>query len=405
MSDNFIEKEVDMQEIVDAIDEGNCIVILGPELCLMKKDTVYEQESIQDHISNKIVNCIPNVTTVPYLPEEGFFYCTSDTDYQNILKKIRSFYKNLQPHEMYSELWRIPFRLYISLSPDHLMKSAFPEDYPCQFDYHFAEGNTADIETKKNIKPPSSYFPLVYNLMGSWEEKDSIVFTYEALFTYLTTIFSDNTARSHISDSLKRSNVILFLGFSFDKWYLKLLFFLIKKKWITDNDQYRKIKKQAILFCRSVPSTAELNPVLNDGENNTDPEAGELKYSPQDTVLKYYKSEFSFSFCPLDQFEFVHKLFMACEQKKILRGQSKNKAKLLEELKILVNTKKVGEAVTLLQHLSDEDTKKDIESIKSDYMGLTNEYAKSVMRPDDYEVNRNKIFIRIQNILSSIKTG
>ena len=276
---------VDM--ILNEMEDENCVLILGPEFYFLSNNEENEIESMQDHLKKSAVQ------DIGYLTEEGLFYCSNESQNAEILTNIRRFFKGLTQNSLYEKIAQIPFPLYISLSPDIILQKTFLSlGLNCQFAHYMPGTTTAEGDEVVKIGKPVKANPLIYNLMGSYQMKDSIVFTHEALFSYMSTIFQQNDpARKHIQTCLSNASYFIFLGFRFDQWYLKLLFFLFKKGLILP-DKYGKIQKIALLF---------KNPEV------------------PDNILNYYKSEFNFEFLQESQTTFIDKLYQACEKKKMLR--------------------------------------------------------------------------------------
>ena len=137
--------------------------------------------------------------------------------------ELASFYeRHAQPNEMQIQLAQLPCHLMISTSPDLRMKRAFNQ-YKLDFQYYNKKENPKDVLT------PTKERPLVYNLFGSIEDENSLIVTTDDLFEFLFSILGgENRLPRELQNTLKKANVFLFLGFDFEKWYLKLLLRLFR---------------------------------------------------------------------------------------------------------------------------------------------------------------------------------
>ena len=71
--------------------------------------------------------------------------------------------------------------------------------------------------------------PLVLNMLGHYSDTQSLVYTHQALFEYLYSLpvtKIPETIRFRIKEKIK---CFLVLGVHFNRWYLKLIFFLLSK--------------------------------------------------------------------------------------------------------------------------------------------------------------------------------
>jgi hypothetical protein len=230
--------------------------------------------------------------------------------------------------------------------------------------------------------------------MGIYDEKNSLVFTYEALFSYISTIIQkEYPEKAAIKECLSRASYFLFFGFRFDKWYLKLLFFLFKKELLQTPDDYKSVKKIAFLF---------------------------KKPDAQDNILSYYKSEFKFEFPPESQKDFLEKLFEACSDKGILRKSEDQGHEEVFEIRKLLDQGKSNEATKKLITLNNKkefdkafealkilfsgqnEKIEDVEKIEGELNYQKNKYLKKDSTDDEYEKNLSKIQERIGMMLKPV---
>ena len=217
----------DFDSLLQDIENGTCALILGPEFHLTGSAENEMITSLRDYLFQK-----ENLSDKSYITEDGFFYITANgsariREKRSIVNTIRDYYKGFASPELpdfYLSIARLPFYLIISLSPDEILVKAF-EEIKKPFDYQYLS-NGKNIELEEY---PSKEKPLILNLLGSVEDWESMVFTFDSLFDFLYSVFPLEIFSQKFKTSINQASSFLFLGFKYDKWYLKIIFFLLKK--------------------------------------------------------------------------------------------------------------------------------------------------------------------------------
>jgi hypothetical protein len=204
-------KEATLQRIVNRINEGKCLVILGPQL--LSADGTGINALLNKYLIDNLGD------RVRYYGEEGFLSFDEKTRNLRIQDPIEDFFKNLQPNDIYRKLAEIPFSMVINTSPDITLNKAF-EEKGIAFDYDFYHKGKAPQE------PLRTNTTFIYNIFGDYREIDSMILTFKDLYQYLFSIMGDNGLK--IKARLRETQAVLFFGFSFDKWYFQLLLMLME---------------------------------------------------------------------------------------------------------------------------------------------------------------------------------
>jgi len=201
-----------LKRIIKRINEGTCLVILGPNLLSENSN------NINDRLNNYLANELPQKVT--HNKKEGFLSFDANTRQFDLEDYIEEFFDDeLEPNDIYEKLAEIPFPLIINTSPDKTLNKVFDtkgKGYDYGF-YHMRQAPKAPIK-KHNTQ--------IYNLFGDYQHLDSMILTYTDLFEYLESIMGAKELK--LKDQLKDTKTILFLGFSFDKWYFQLLQWIMK---------------------------------------------------------------------------------------------------------------------------------------------------------------------------------
>ncbi len=267
------QKQQRLDYITRRIEEGKCIVILGPDIVTQDEPSLNVQ--LEAYLKE---NCQYLTGDLKYYTDDEFFWFQKKIEKEYAFVNIQDFYAELQPNEMHRQIVDIPFHLIISVSPDLLIKKAFDDtkrDYI--FDYYTKEEAPLDFEK------PTAEKPLIYNLFGNVESEASLVLTYDDLFEYLIAIFSKHSLHQDLKLELKAAKLILFLGFKFDKWYFKLILRLLELH--TDKISHAGLK--------------------------------DWEGSPH--VINFYTDEFEYEFLDYDSREILDSILKKCGEKGILR--------------------------------------------------------------------------------------
>jgi hypothetical protein len=199
-----------ISRIVKRIEGKKCIVILGPQL-------LYENGSnLTAQLAKFLIDRFGD--QVKYYPDDEMLKMSGKVRLQ-IEDEIKEFFDQLKPSEVYRELAAIPFPMIINTAPDTTLNKAFQEK-GLGFDYDYYR----KYEAPKDISRKSRTF--IYNIFGDYSDINSMILTFDDLFDYLFSIMGDNEL--NIKSDLRSATSVLFFGFSFDKWYFKLLLRLMQ---------------------------------------------------------------------------------------------------------------------------------------------------------------------------------
>jgi hypothetical protein len=221
----------------DRIEDEKCVLFLGP--CFGITDTgekVYEdiRRKLSDHYKNK--------------EEAPNFDHRWDTQFDNlfILRNLKEgrmhevfelrgrlseFYQKLRPHPVYDQIARLPFKAVITCTPDLLLRNSLKN---LQIDHDFFY-----FSPKGQVRAqPRSNVPILFNLFGNAEEKDSLLVTYKDFFQFVFSIMGENDEIPvPLKNIIKNADLFVLLGFDFEKWYIPLILWRLNQE---------KINKQQV---------------------------------------------------------------------------------------------------------------------------------------------------------------
>ncbi|MDG1571162.1 toll/interleukin-1 receptor domain-containing protein [Robiginitalea sp. M366] len=203
--------EATLQRIIKRINEGQCLVILGPQL--LSPDGTGIHTLLNQHLTETLGS------KVRCYDDQEFISFDAKTRELLIEDEVSDFFEGLQANDLYRKIADIPFPLIINTAPDVTLNQILKEK-GIGFDYDFYHKGRAPKE------PAKTQARYLYNIFGDHRELDSMILTYRDLYEYLHSIMGDNGLK--IKSLLRESKTVLFFGFSFDKWYFQLLLWLMQ---------------------------------------------------------------------------------------------------------------------------------------------------------------------------------
>lgn len=248
------------KNLTQAIRNNNCVLVMGPKLAtdrngkllidLLAEELAAEVARIDPNMYITDTNNLAHVAKVledSYAIQELRSGGQSKGGHVLLADKVCAFYAKHQegaqePAPIYNEIVKMGFSVIINTTPDRLLLDAYENAGNLTADknfyyYHFANpqhGSTVKV-SEKSVKKNT---PLIYNLFGSTDNKDSLVLTEKDQLKFL-----DNILQQEATASIPSSVAIhfvsgkgevaqknfLFLGFDFENWQLRLLLQLFNR--------------------------------------------------------------------------------------------------------------------------------------------------------------------------------
>ena len=168
--------------------------------------------------------------------------------------QIKQFYNQSRPelNTLLDQIAQLQVPLIIGTTPDHQLERAFLRlELPFQYSFHHR------TEPAAEITPPTREEPLIYNLLGDIEHRESMVLTHEDLFSFLESLMDGKKVSRVLKERIHATYNFIFLGLPFDKWYVKVLLHFLQKD----------AKKNALRYAANLASNSEIeNFVFNEFE-------------------------------------------------------------------------------------------------------------------------------------------
>lgn len=224
-------KEAQWNDLLYAIRKGKCLLLLGAGAATLTKngETKPLTEWLAMHLADQLHQEglkleESEISSMLYVATEYLNHFKSIVKLQH---EVEQFYRNhaKQPNELLRAIAYLPFPLIINTAPDTLLEKAWlglGKDFRKTY-YTFQKTNTKE-EANLHIEDPTQECPLLYNLFGSVEDPASLVLTERDRLNFIEDIIQHNNAIPNaILKEFKEDKMVLFFGFDFEQWHLRIL--------------------------------------------------------------------------------------------------------------------------------------------------------------------------------------
>jgi hypothetical protein len=214
----------DWDLILEDIQNQRCIVILGPDVVEYAGYPSFFDAVSAELTDNKFIS-------QSFVEEQLFQIKITNPSRAKAEKNdgIRHIAKAMQKvvaqnqsdwNAVASFVKKIPSKVIFSLMPEENTFSTVLGT-PIRY-YHKNKTSEKEVISDLSIENP-----IIYNLVGTFSQPESLVFTYDDLFDYLFSILGDNRLPQELQIILKNAERFIFLGVNFSKWYMHLLLKLL----------------------------------------------------------------------------------------------------------------------------------------------------------------------------------
>ncbi|HEX9732298.1 MAG TPA: toll/interleukin-1 receptor domain-containing protein [Thermoanaerobaculia bacterium] len=238
-------REKDWRTLLHTLRQGNCILVLGPEIPCPRLD-----ETPALGPDGKAVPFFQEEPTLPatlamsLAAEATFTQSLDPRDLAQVAElysmqfgrndleaEVVSFYRRAPASAVYADLAKVPFNLVISLAHDSGLADALRQEgkEPVAEVFDF-RGDQKDMVGLGRGDVGTARSPLVYYLYGHVDVPRSLVISESDTLDFLSAVMAKSPdlpgdLRSHLRDPNKS---FLLLGFGLARWYLRILLHLLK---------------------------------------------------------------------------------------------------------------------------------------------------------------------------------
>lgn len=314
-----------MLEILDALEQDRCVLILGnyafskPATTSDAAETELSLPELLLREQHKWMGKHP-ADSVPDFYTSAQALVDRAGGQRMFMELTRIRLKDLGQKQLnrFKKISEIPFDLILSTYPFDLVHEVFEEN---QINHQYAYYSYLQESTP--LQAFTRDYPLIYNLFGSVRHKESMVISLDRLYQFIFGILGVHQLPKLIQDKVQQASHLVFLGFSFDDWYMKLLLRVLK------------VHEKEISYAH--PSTP-----AGPGQQNK----------------RFFESNFKVTFLDKKIDEFVTGLHGLCEEEDLLRRRTFASAgSKYDDLLILAEQHRLEEVLGRLDDLLIRDGK------------------------------------------------
>jgi len=220
--------EIDYKKLIRAIRNDGCVLFLGPEIA-QSKTGESEHKKFYKSLETKYKD------ELKFNDEEGFFMFHEPDAKTDLIYDLKEFYENnLFAEDTLKLVAKIPFHFIVSATPDDTLSKVFR-------DFNI-EHESANFErSKKSCIQPTKDKPLIYYILGL-ASKGNYILTQDDFYEYIKLVIGQNILPKEIVDTLFHATNFVFIGFEFDKWYIRLLMHILEFHLKKDGKTMQAIK-------------------------------------------------------------------------------------------------------------------------------------------------------------------
>jgi hypothetical protein len=206
----------DWQTLLDKIKVGECILCIGPEIYTDKNHLTLEQQFLELLEEWKD----PDIKAYP----DGLFYFNKSHKRTDLVTELKLFYKKPFPEATAAieKLVQLPFPLILSLVPDQLISEVMESKGFTPRKAFYWKNKSAE-ELYPDFAAPTSADSVVYNILGDVGTDESLILSFEDLFSYFESIFKAQSMPEKVKEAIMKAKYFICIGISYDKWYMQLL--------------------------------------------------------------------------------------------------------------------------------------------------------------------------------------
>lgn len=219
------------KDLLYAIHKGKCMLLLGAGASTLTKNGI--TRPLTEWLSLELATQLRNDHYPLEESESGsLLYVATEylLHFQSAIKlqsEVERFYREQakQPNELLRAIAKLPFPLIINTAPDTLLEKAWMGEFK---EYHKTFYSLLKERSREEadlqIEDPTGDCPLLYNLFGSVEDSASLVLTEKDRLKFIEDIIQHNNAIPNaILKEFREDKVVLFFGFDFEQWHLRIL--------------------------------------------------------------------------------------------------------------------------------------------------------------------------------------
>ena len=227
----FIEANINWDILFEFLEKEKCILCVGPGIFDSQKEG-----KLETRLASFLKKEEKALGIRVY--DDGWFHYLPGANEIDAWQQVKEFYSQPQPEaaKILQKLARIPFHHVLNFSPGQQMKEAYTsQNLPVDYQFYYKKEPYPE-----GIQKPVKARPLVFNMMGDVDERNSLVLTYDDFYAYLESVFEAKSMSPVLKANIFAADYFIFIGLPFEKWYMHLFMRILRQ-----HAEKRKSKKNA----------------------------------------------------------------------------------------------------------------------------------------------------------------
>lgn len=199
--------------LLRGIEQDSCIICLGPEFYSDPPRRKSQSQRLAEHLRQYAGSLGIRVL------ENGWYQLGRNGDDGATYEAVRAFYEEERDgHEQTLELLaEIRTHLILNLTPDHHLEATFERK-----GFRYRPGVYVRNQPNRNTEVPTQQVPMIYNVVGNLDQRNSLVLTYDDFFEYIQSTVAGKSMSTLLKDNILSADYFVFLGLPEDDWRMHL---------------------------------------------------------------------------------------------------------------------------------------------------------------------------------------
>ncbi len=211
----------DWKAILGGIRNQQCVIFIGSEVFSPQAEKLSQSQRLADWLRQQQHELRIRVY------DTGWFHLRDGSADGAACEAVREFYRQEANHAvraMLEKIARIQFHLFVSMTPDDHLRTAFERQR-----LPHRPGAYVRKEPDRSNEAPTADLPVVYNMLGDLNNRNSLVLTHDDFYDYLESVFTGKSMSTLLKDNILDAQYFLFLGMPFEQWYLNLFMRILRQ--------------------------------------------------------------------------------------------------------------------------------------------------------------------------------
>lgn len=212
------------EHLLDSLVEERCVLCVGPQVYTTGE--VRHEEQLAEFLREKSEKDRIRVY------DDAWFHYLPNANEIDAWQRVKEFYKKPIPQEVQSNLEKIsklPFHFILNFTPGYHLPDTFEsQKFACNF-LSYEKKQPFDPLLEANKFKPTKVKPLVFNMLGEYKKRNSLVMTYNDFYNYMESTFEGNSMSQVLKENIWEADYFIFLGLPFDRWYVHMFMRILQQ--------------------------------------------------------------------------------------------------------------------------------------------------------------------------------